>query len=387
MYSLRRRGHIVRLVDTPGFDDTKKSDVEVLTDIAYWLGRAYAAEPKILLSGIIYLHPINGPKMQGSAKKNLLMFKALCGNATLDSVVLATTMWSKLSSPEDGEERQRMLIETEDFWGSMVKQGSKTFQHYNSAASAFKVIDYIIERRKPVILDIQRQIIDGKLEIHDTSAGQEQMKVVLREKKKAQDRLQRNEEELNEVLESREQESKNDLLQAQERYRRQIEEKDKSIHALKVNMETLQKEKEAQWKRELEIQRENEAAHEAKMAELREELMQVRKNEEAAISKAEEMDLAQIALEKKTSEMVQRRNQDALEELARAQEPAQPHVNLALQVSAFESRTAVLEQQMAVLVQQRKMMEQHKMKRITMWGTVFGGAGAVMAGLAACCVM
>lgn len=47
----------VHLIDTPGFDDTNKKDVEVLRDIAGWLGVTY--KKKILLSGLIYLHPID----------------------------------------------------------------------------------------------------------------------------------------------------------------------------------------------------------------------------------------------------------------------------------------------------------------------------------------
>lgn len=38
----------VYLIDTPGFDDTKKSDTEVLSEIALWLGDLY--KNKILLN-------------------------------------------------------------------------------------------------------------------------------------------------------------------------------------------------------------------------------------------------------------------------------------------------------------------------------------------------
>ncbi|RSM19457.1 hypothetical protein CDV31_001617 [Fusarium ambrosium] len=32
-------GHSVALIDTPGFDDTYRSDTEVLTDVAYFLAQ------------------------------------------------------------------------------------------------------------------------------------------------------------------------------------------------------------------------------------------------------------------------------------------------------------------------------------------------------------
>jgi len=41
-------------VDTPGFDDTYRSDTEVLREIASWLTDSYAKNVK--LNGIIYIH-------------------------------------------------------------------------------------------------------------------------------------------------------------------------------------------------------------------------------------------------------------------------------------------------------------------------------------------
>jgi predicted GTPase len=41
MYSLQRGGRMVRLIDTPGFDDSTRDDLDILTEIAYWLSQAY----------------------------------------------------------------------------------------------------------------------------------------------------------------------------------------------------------------------------------------------------------------------------------------------------------------------------------------------------------
>lgn len=105
VYSLRRKDQIVRLNDTPGFDDSKRPDIDILTDLAFYLTRAYQTNPKLLLSGAIYLHPINEPRLQGTAKKNLTMFKLLCGDESLHSVLLATTMWCQ-EIEADGMKRQ-----------------------------------------------------------------------------------------------------------------------------------------------------------------------------------------------------------------------------------------------------------------------------------------
>ena len=116
----------VYLVDTPGFDDTNRSDTEVLREIATWLTDSYTANIK--LNGIIYLHRISDVRMQGSAKKNLFMFKKLCGPNALRHVILATTMWDRVSEVE-GRAREQELTSTDDFWGWMVSQGSRVCRH------------------------------------------------------------------------------------------------------------------------------------------------------------------------------------------------------------------------------------------------------------------
>ena len=73
------------MIDTPGFDDTFKPDIEVLKTAATWLSEAYQKD--LLLTGIIYLHRITDPKMGGTARKDLMMFKKLCGEDSFSNVV------------------------------------------------------------------------------------------------------------------------------------------------------------------------------------------------------------------------------------------------------------------------------------------------------------
>jgi len=83
-------GDPVVLVETPGFDDSVKSDVEILTMIADWLMKTYKG--KLNLARIIYLHRIVDNRMSGSLKKNLQMFQCLCGQEAMSNVVIVTTM-------------------------------------------------------------------------------------------------------------------------------------------------------------------------------------------------------------------------------------------------------------------------------------------------------
>ena len=63
------------LVDTPGYDDTYKSDTDILREIADWLGQVY--QNRIKLTGIVYLHRISDVRIGGSGMKNLRMFRKL----------------------------------------------------------------------------------------------------------------------------------------------------------------------------------------------------------------------------------------------------------------------------------------------------------------------
>src|SRR4051794_37978067 len=95
VYSFTHPGNkTVFLVDTPGFDDTNRSDVDILKDIAFFLTTMHANRCR--LAGVIYLHRITDPRMGGSALKNLEMFQKLCGTGSLPSVILTTTMWGDL---------------------------------------------------------------------------------------------------------------------------------------------------------------------------------------------------------------------------------------------------------------------------------------------------
>ena len=89
-YKFKHKDRTVHLIDTPGFDDTKKSDTDVLKDIAGWLLKAYQQD--IRLSGMVYLHSISETRMKGSHMTNLRMFQKLAGLENMGHVILTTTM-------------------------------------------------------------------------------------------------------------------------------------------------------------------------------------------------------------------------------------------------------------------------------------------------------
>lgn len=110
----------VALVDTPGFDDTTRSDAEILERIVQFLCTQY--ELGIPLKGIIYMHRITDNRMSGSAQRYFEMFMRLCGDHNLENVVLLTTMWGEIKDEGKGLQREREL--RREFWTEMEKNGS-----------------------------------------------------------------------------------------------------------------------------------------------------------------------------------------------------------------------------------------------------------------------
>lgn len=172
----------VHLIDTPGFDDTDRKDTDVLRDIAGWLGVSYKNKKR--LSGMIYLHRIIDPRMQGSAKRNLFMFQKLCGQECFNQIILVTTMWS-LVPPEIGSQREGELMQEEDFWGFMLKKGSQIMRlkDQNDRSSALAILDTVVRKQTTVTLRIQDEMSQG-LGLEQTGAGQQLNHDILEERKR-----------------------------------------------------------------------------------------------------------------------------------------------------------------------------------------------------------
>ncbi|EDR05892.1 uncharacterized protein LACBIDRAFT_302516 [Laccaria bicolor S238N-H82] len=142
-HSILFRDRRVVLVDTPGFDDTFAAESEVLNRIASWL--AHLADTK--LGGLIYLHDISLPRMKGTALRNLEVFKKLCGDRALRSVVLGTTKWTELpvasTSVEDvGEQRLKELCGK--YWLEMIERGSIVRKFEDTQQSAWDMVDSVL---------------------------------------------------------------------------------------------------------------------------------------------------------------------------------------------------------------------------------------------------
>ncbi|KXN84731.1 hypothetical protein AN958_12158 [Leucoagaricus sp. SymC.cos] len=108
----------VVLVDTPGFDDTHKTDYQILQLISNWLKET--GMKNIRLDGVLYLHRISDNRMAGTPLRNLDLFEKICGPKWFGRVVLVTTMWDEVDEVT-GVDREKQL--KAEFWEGMLRRG------------------------------------------------------------------------------------------------------------------------------------------------------------------------------------------------------------------------------------------------------------------------
>ena len=264
VFDFKLGGRRVYLVDTPGFNDTNRSDIETLGTLATYLGASYANGVRI--HGIIMLHPISNNRMSGSSLRNIEMMKAMCGFANYDNLAIATTMWPATSDYTEksiAENREEELLNDDQFFGALVAQGATVFRHNEQGrrdpgeerASAQKIVTHLIEQSDidtPDALRLQREIVDQKKTLGETEAGIAIAGDLYKARKAHASQLRKIEAEMQGEL------AKADATHAAELadLKKEVEEKLKTAEeekkALRKNMEEMHEEEERVWKEKIE---------------------------------------------------------------------------------------------------------------------------------------
>lgn len=167
-----KRNSTVYLVDTPGFDDSYRTDYEVLQEIASFLKVSF--QDGVKLNGIIYLHRISDNRLQGSAIRCMNMFRKIVGGGTVyQNIILATTMWESVD-PTVGTRREIDLVNHSSFWSKLKQEGCQIRRHQNTKTAAMELVSFFIkERTDKVVLSLQEDLVTKNKELADTAAGKE----------------------------------------------------------------------------------------------------------------------------------------------------------------------------------------------------------------------
>ena len=153
------------VLDTPGFDDSTRTDSEVLTEIAKVLSAQY--EIGVELKGLIYIHRITDIRYGGTAIKTFEVFKKICGEDALKNVLLVTSRWNEVDAGL-GADRERQL--RDKFWAFMLARGSHMSRFYGDQDSAVALASQLI-CKDPVILELQKELVEQGKNLDQTAAG------------------------------------------------------------------------------------------------------------------------------------------------------------------------------------------------------------------------
>ncbi|PMD48045.1 hypothetical protein L207DRAFT_446809 [Hyaloscypha variabilis F] len=133
-------GYEVHLIDTRGFDDENLNDTDILLEIADYL------KTGVILSGIIYLHPMDRTRMGGTGKRNLKLLQNLVGRNNMGNVKLITSKWNGVT-PEDGNRRLDELVK--DFWNGMITAGAQVDSYNGTEEDGKRIVQNILKTSPP----------------------------------------------------------------------------------------------------------------------------------------------------------------------------------------------------------------------------------------------
>jgi hypothetical protein len=141
------------LIDNSGFNDNSSNDIDILQDTVYHLTGISKA---IKLSSIVYFHRITGSRIGTAGFANLKMFKALYEEGNYSSVILATTMWPEIPDPKIFD-REKELRDEPELHTPMLSKGAEMMRYTNTADSAMKIMDILIDQKATMVLRTQRE--------------------------------------------------------------------------------------------------------------------------------------------------------------------------------------------------------------------------------------
>ncbi len=154
-------------MDTPGFNNTDRSDLDILLQIQAWLKNSFDGEQ--CLSAILYLHPITGTRFQGSGRLMMSRFKKLLGREGYKNVLLVSTFWNQVPR-QTCLMREKELMEMPEAWKPLIDEGARV-ERMGRDYHRFVAILGELAQLSPVKLDVQQGIgSDGRAIEHATVA-------------------------------------------------------------------------------------------------------------------------------------------------------------------------------------------------------------------------
>lgn len=156
------------------------------------------------------MHRILDNRIGGISSRNFRMFRNLCGDSTLQNVVIVTNMWDQVD-PYVGKIREQELSDKDIFFKPVLDKGANLARHDGTVGSGQAILRTLLQRQ-PKVLQIQSELESG-LDISETSAGKELNRDLMEQITKHQEEIRVLMVEMDEASKVRDQETRRELAQ------------------------------------------------------------------------------------------------------------------------------------------------------------------------------
>jgi hypothetical protein len=147
--------------------------------------------------------------MGGISTRNFKMFRKLCGDSTLQNVVIVTNMWGEVGA-QVGEAREAELMAEDIFFKPVLEKGAQMARHENTLPSAENIVRLILDNH-PLPLRIQTELVDEHKDISETGAGEELNRELAAQIKKHQEDMRVLKEEMKQAIKDKDEETRREL--------------------------------------------------------------------------------------------------------------------------------------------------------------------------------
>ncbi|KAI5779794.1 hypothetical protein EDC01DRAFT_695687 [Geopyxis carbonaria] len=168
-------------LDTPGFNDTNRIDLDILEAIADALKLLRQNQQQI--GGIIYTHRIVDDRIAGSSLNCLKVLKAICGPKNYSRIATVGMHWDKIVQQAHGTSlgQQRLLEIENDYLRDIKEKGGSFFPGNNESLGKIEqFFDHRCQstrRKTNVKLQLEEQLGSG-IGLPYTEAGQVVIKIM-----------------------------------------------------------------------------------------------------------------------------------------------------------------------------------------------------------------
>jgi len=159
--------------------------------------------------------------MGGISTRNFNMFRKLCGDNTLQNVVIVTNMWGEVD-PQVGNAREAELVEEDIFFKPVLEKGARIARHQNTASSAQTIIRLILDNH-PMPLRIQEELVNERKDISETGAGEELNREFTAQIRRHRDDMRVLKEDMDQAMKDKDEETRRELEIETKRMQKEIE--------------------------------------------------------------------------------------------------------------------------------------------------------------------